>query len=332
MASYICDEGYQLVGNHERRCQCNGEWAGSNATCEGIVSCWESYIVNIIEYIIVDCGPLEDPADGKVYYTSRLLGSVATYTCNSGCEPDGCPTRTCTESGWSDDEPTCPGMLSECDSIDKCIAQSMESVTQNTSSVVYIPNPPVSCLSNYRTDITCEDLKSPTNGMIQYSSNCSGLVAKYECNEGAELVGNSERVCQCDGTWSGSNASCVCGGELLERSGYFETPGWPERYPQANLTCVWTAVDPKSVIIFEIDRKVYGINGNDSNNCGDDYIEFFDTPERSVDKFCSLDLKSEVVVIYTGCATVVFKGTVDPDRPNDRKGVRIKYTYEPIIG
>ena len=61
-------------------------------------------------YIIDVCSPLEDPPNGRVDYNSTLPGSIAIYTCNNGCEPDGCPTRTCTKNGWSDDEPKCPGI------------------------------------------------------------------------------------------------------------------------------------------------------------------------------------------------------------------------------
>ena len=162
--------------------------------------------------------------------------------------------------------------------------------------------------------------------MLHYSSNCSGLVAKYECDEQTvPLIGNRERVCQCDGTWSGDDPFC-CGGELKGSHGYFETPQWPGSYPQVNFICKWTAVNTTTVMIFEFDREVYGINGND-------YIEFFDTPDNSVGKFSSDSLDApEPIIIYTGCATIVFKGTVDLDHTDNRKGVRIKYMFKKIRG
>ena len=197
----------------------------------------------------------------------------------------------------------------------------MESVTQQCC--IY---PPVSCC------ITCENLTTPTNGMIQYSSNSSGLIAKYKCNNQTTLMGNSERVCQCNGTWSGSDPICMCGRYLTGRNGSFTTPEWPDEYPQANFTCEWEVMDLESVIIFEFDREVYGID-NHSDNCLDSYIEFFDTPDRSIGKFCSLKVP-EPVVIYTGCAKIVFKGTASElvSGTSRRKGFRIMYRLVTIIG
>ena len=130
----------------------------------------------------------------------------------------------------------------------------------------------------------------------------------------------------------------LCGGQLniTEEHKFFQTPDWPDCYPQTNFTCEWTAVDPKSVMIFIMDREVYGINGNYSNNCSDDSIEFFDTSDNSVGKFCSLDLPQEfeVVPIYTGYAKIIFNGTDDPDLDSHDcgRGVRVEYWSVPIIG
>ena len=59
---------------------------------------------------VVDCGALGDPANGQVEYTATTFGSVAEYTCGSGCDPVGDSTRTCTVEGtWSGSTPQCPG-------------------------------------------------------------------------------------------------------------------------------------------------------------------------------------------------------------------------------
>ena len=67
------------------------------------------------------------------------------------------------------------------------------------------------CLS----DITCESPPSVANGSILISSTSNGtLVATYECDEGFISVGGDcERTCQCNGTWSGSEVSCIMGGK-----------------------------------------------------------------------------------------------------------------------
>ena len=68
--------------------------------------------------IVVDCGNLTDPAQGKVNYTSgTTFGQTATYTCNMSYNLVGDSTRTCQATGqWSGSAPTCEGMLPKSDS------------------------------------------------------------------------------------------------------------------------------------------------------------------------------------------------------------------------
>ena len=35
VATYTCSEGYSLVGDAMRTCQANGQWNGTEPTCEG---------------------------------------------------------------------------------------------------------------------------------------------------------------------------------------------------------------------------------------------------------------------------------------------------------
>ena len=37
IAEYECNPGYYLTGDAIRMCDCNGEWSGSDVTCEGII-------------------------------------------------------------------------------------------------------------------------------------------------------------------------------------------------------------------------------------------------------------------------------------------------------
>ena len=61
----------------------------------------------------VDCGTLNNLANGQVSYTGRTtLGQTATYSCNTGYNLVGDNIRTCQATGnWSDSAPTCQGML-----------------------------------------------------------------------------------------------------------------------------------------------------------------------------------------------------------------------------
>lgn len=61
---------------------------------------------------VADCGPLEDPSDGRVMFNSTKFNHSATYTCNDGFELEGNRTRTCQANGeWSGSNSTCEGIL-----------------------------------------------------------------------------------------------------------------------------------------------------------------------------------------------------------------------------
>ena len=66
-----------------------------------------------IYLIVVNCGTLNDPANGRVHHTGgTTLGRTATYSCNIGYNLVGSTTRTCQATGmWSGSAPTCQGML-----------------------------------------------------------------------------------------------------------------------------------------------------------------------------------------------------------------------------
>ena len=61
----------------------------------------------------VDCGTLNNPANGQVSHTGRTTYRLtATYSCDTGYNLVGVSTRTCQATGvWSGSTPTCQGML-----------------------------------------------------------------------------------------------------------------------------------------------------------------------------------------------------------------------------
>ena len=52
---------------------------------------------------VVDCGPLTNPDNGQVNTSNgTILGSIATYTCDTGYTLSGSESRTCENSGvWA---------------------------------------------------------------------------------------------------------------------------------------------------------------------------------------------------------------------------------------
>ena len=67
----------------------------------------------IILLIVVDCGILTDPANGRVSHTAgTTYRQTATYSCDTGYNLVGDSTRICQAGGvWSGSEPNCQGML-----------------------------------------------------------------------------------------------------------------------------------------------------------------------------------------------------------------------------
>ena len=64
--------------------------------------------------------------------------------------------------------------------------------------------------------VNCTMLSPPINGRLDVTSNTTvpgGFSATYFCNVGYNLMGDSTRECQDDGSWSGS--APVCDRELL---------------------------------------------------------------------------------------------------------------------
>ena len=60
--------------------------------------------------------------------------------------------------------------------------------------------------------LACPPLNAPYNGKLDCSFD---EVAHYEdicnftCNTGYELTGNDSRICQSDGSWSGTETTCT---------------------------------------------------------------------------------------------------------------------------
>lgn len=54
----------------------------------------------------------------------------------------------------------------------------------------------------------CESLLSPINGHVSFTDLVVYSVATYECDRGFGIKGAVTRMCQKDGTWSGSQPTC----------------------------------------------------------------------------------------------------------------------------
>lgn len=62
--------------------------------------------------------------------------------------------------------------------------------------------------------IACTQLEPPENGyFVKHPIGCGHVInaaCGARCKSGYQLVGSSIRLCQENGTWSGTEAYCIC--------------------------------------------------------------------------------------------------------------------------
>lgn len=54
----------------------------------------------------------------------------------------------------------------------------------------------------------CGVLQDPKNGIVKFAGTSVGSRATYTCNKGFTLMGQSSRICQSNGEWSGREPTC----------------------------------------------------------------------------------------------------------------------------
>ena len=165
--------------------------------------------------------------------------------------------------------------------------------------------------------VDVDECLSLSSGCEQRCVNTQGSFY-CECNDGF-ILSNDGRTCTIN-----------CGGRFTETNGTFQTPGWPDSYPQLDFRCTWIVenIPPGQSVAFIINSTAYGINSNPPS-CSSEYIEFFDTADlsgRSVGKYCGLQAPMEPVVIDSIGARAVFQGRIKRNRGTQYVGVSITYT------
>ena len=212
-ASYTCNSGYELVGQSTRTCQNNGRWSGDAPTCTQIV-----------------CRNLSNPPNGRVSLSiGVLIGSRATYTCNSGYSLVGDSTRVCQNDGtWTGRAPIC--RIIRCGGLNSP-SNGQVTIIDDTAggTAVYTCNSGYTLVGrDTRTcqedgswsgiapicrRVRCDDLPDITSGQVSFSGsiNFPGTTATYTCIVGYVLVGDATRTCLESGQWSGIEPLCTGG-------------------------------------------------------------------------------------------------------------------------
>ena len=163
---------------------------------------------------------------------------------------------------------------------------------------------------------------------------CTNIEGPYtcSCNEGYTLDSDGQ-TCNPIPTTQAPNG---CGGRLTTASGSFQTPQWPNRYPQDDFQCEWIIDLPNNgnTIEFTIGSP-FGTNGRPPCNQYSDPLEFFDGTASNAASFAKIcGLRSmygsgnnfpATITSSTSEARVVFTGSHNPNRPGSRVGIRVTY-------
>ncbi|KAJ7417533.1 hypothetical protein WISP_63915 [Willisornis vidua] len=163
--------------------------------------------------------------DNAVQLTTFLFGTIILYTCYSGYELLGNPVLACQEDGaWNGTAPACVSI--ECTLLSPP-ENGFLHVTENTlgSAVQYTCRPGFTligsdtrlCLPSrqwsntppYCKVIACNPPPQLMNGKIRGENYTYSSVVYYECDLGYQLNGPTERKCQENQKWDGSEPICI---------------------------------------------------------------------------------------------------------------------------
>uniref|UniRef100_A0A8C9FBF7 CUB and Sushi multiple domains 2 n=1 Tax=Pavo cristatus TaxID=9049 RepID=A0A8C9FBF7_PAVCR len=273
---YQCQPGFRLIGMSVRICQQDHRWSGKTPVC-----------------VPITCGHPGNPANGLTQGTQFNLNDVAKFVCNTGYRLEGAAQSQCLANGqWSSTLPACrvvnctdPGHL------ENSIRQVQPSgphrfsfgttVSYQCSHGYYLLGTHVlTCQGDGTWDralpqcllVSCGHPGSPPHAQISGDKYTVGSVVRYSCLGKRALIGNSTRMCQLDGRWSGSLPHCsggsqgVCGDPGIPSHGIglgeefgvdsvvrfscepgYTLRGSSERTCQANGS--WSGVQPECEVI-----------------------------------------------------------------------------------
>uniref|UniRef100_A0AAZ3Q759 CUB and Sushi multiple domains 2 n=1 Tax=Oncorhynchus tshawytscha TaxID=74940 RepID=A0AAZ3Q759_ONCTS len=212
---FLCHSGYILQGVVESLCQSNGQWSNTLPKCK-IVNC-------------TDPGHVEDSvrqvtSEGPGRYSFQ---TAVSYRCNPGYYLLGTSTLSCQGDGtWDRTLPKCLLVLCDRPSMPpyaqisgdrrtvgsvirfSCIGQ--RTVIGNTTRTCQLGGQWSGSLPHCSGESSglCGDPGIPGHGIRLGEDFSVGSVVGFSCEQGYILRGSSERTCQPNSTWVGTQPEC----------------------------------------------------------------------------------------------------------------------------
>ncbi|XP_078604002.1 uncharacterized protein LOC144877825 isoform X2 [Branchiostoma floridae x Branchiostoma japonicum] len=195
VATFTCDEGYNLDGASTTTCQADLSWSDDNPTCN-IVQC---PLITVQAPVILSSG-------GSPYsYQDEV-----TFSCAEGYSLDGAASVTCQASGtWSDVVPTC-------NDIDGCAGDPCDANAACADVAAPGTGQDCTCNTGYEGDgYTCTDIDGCTGDPCDANAACADVAAPgtgqdCTCNTGYEGDGYTcTDIDGCTGDPCDANAACA---------------------------------------------------------------------------------------------------------------------------
>ena len=208
---FDCLPGYQLKGSTINKCYNTDQWENPFPVCQEVI-----------------CPELLSIQNGKISIEGFRFNRHAIHSCNEGYFLSGQTVRRCLDNGtWSEKPPECVPKLCNDPSLIRHGRLLNFSSLDYGSVVTYAcedgykliggaervcghagkwsGQPPL-CVNNTETCLVPQLISS---GYVAFDGNLEvGSRAWYDCSDEYELIGNSERVCINDGSWSGDDPLC----------------------------------------------------------------------------------------------------------------------------
>ncbi|XP_026144649.1 CUB and sushi domain-containing protein 2 [Carassius auratus] len=209
---YQCNPGFRLIGVSVRICEQDHRWSGKTPVC-----------------VPITCGHPGTPANGVTQGMQFNLNDIVRFACNPGYVLQGAIKSHCQPNGqWSNALPKCKIVnCTDPGHVENGVRQVLPSGPHRYSfqtTVSYSCNPgyyllgtsTLSCQGDGTWDrslpkcllVLCDRPSMPPYAQISGDRRTVGSVIRFSCIGQRSIVGNTTRMCQLDGQWSGSLPHC----------------------------------------------------------------------------------------------------------------------------